>query len=217
MKTKNKGIKRLLVVLITILTLSIFSMNVYAGQYTNTKIDFSELKPDKWMTLTFNPATRATLGIRSNIIKGGFIYINEYNYIATDGAGIYAGTKETKWPKATAYFVTSMESSSGILFNYIGINRVCTNLYYEGVVTGGVDLKLPNGNINKLFVAKPTIGMVEKCIAPEYPEENIFDIDRDFGDGVIESSKYGKVEVFIVATVENVQFIFVVDKKRLTE
>ncbi|MBU4319356.1 MAG: hypothetical protein KKF30_19015 [Proteobacteria bacterium] len=212
MKTKYKVGQKALAIIITVLSLLTFNPCVYGGQFTNTKLDLSNLKPEDWMTLTFNPATKATLGVRANKAKDGIIFIDNNNYFATEGAGVFAGRMDNKWPEGKAYFVTRMKSPKGTLYKYTGIVGVCKNLFYEGTVTGKVDLMLPNGTTNSFYIAKPTMGSCEKIIETGDSGENVFDIEKDFGDGLIKSTKFGEVEILIVATVDNVQFMLVVDE-----
>ena len=185
-----------------------------SGVFSNTNLDMSKMGENKSTSITYDPSNNAVMGIKAHKAKDSVVGIDKYNEVETNGAIVFAGTNEKKWSMAKVHVVSRLKSPKNNLFKDSGISGVCTNLIYEGVVDGTVDFKLNNGKTNWYHVAKPITGVFEKVTVSDNPE-NAFDIDRDFSDGWIESTKYGKVQVLIISSINMAQLIFIVDENKL--
>jgi len=218
MKTKTKHTYQQFIAALVLAVATSLQAQTLSGNFSNTRMDLSNMKPDQWTSLSFNSSSGATIGIAAKKAKAGIVEIDRYNEVTSEGAGVFAGTKEKKWPMAPVFLVTRTKSSDGNVYKDTGISATCTNLYYEGTVSDKVIYVLkPDGTTNWFHVAKPSLGAFEKYAEKQDPTAEPFQADTDFSSGQINSKKYGKVEVLIVSSTDWARLVFIVDEERLNK
>ena len=200
-----------------ITTLSLFAQEPALGQATlsgnfrNMRLNMSSGRPADMVPLTIDPSSNATIGIFRHEAKGGFVDIDRYGEITSLGAGIFAGSKEQPWPVARVSFFEATQGDTAIVYTEAGLAATCKRIYYDGIVTGRIDVTMTDGKTNYYSVAAPRAGSFDEMQTRDSKEPLTF-IDSDFGDGSVESKELGKLKVLIVASVESGHLILVTDK-----
>lgn len=184
-----------------------------SGSFRNMRMNISEMKPDQVVPLTFEPASKARIGIFRNEAKDGIVEIDNYGEITSVGGGISAGSEEQRWPVAGIWFFTAVKSDKGNLYKDTGFTATCKDVHYKGSVIGRIDLIKTDGKTNWYSVATPKVGSFKE-IQGKDPNEQFSLTAKDFGDGYLESKTYGRIKVLILASVETSQLIFVVDENK---
>ena len=178
-----------------------------SGTFENTNMNLSSYPG--WMDLTMTEYEGVTLGIAAKEAYGGIVTIDANNRVISEGAGIFAGTEEHKWPLAKVLLLTY----DGKSYKDMGLSCSCTNVYYEGIVLKEqIEISNTDGTVAKYYVAKPILGKFDSFSDNAENSNFISDSGKDFSDGYFVSEKYGRLKVLIVSSIRNVQLIFVVDK-----
>jgi ketosteroid isomerase-like protein len=183
-----------------------------SGSFRNMRLDISSGKPEEILPLTIDPSSKATIGIFRNQATSGFVDIDSYGEITSVGAGIVIGGKDLRWPAARASFFTVTQGDSGDVYTETGLTATCTNVHCEGIVTRRIDVIRTNGKTSFYWVAVPRIGSFDQIREKDSNEPLPF-TEKNFGDGYIESERFGRVKVLIVASVERAQLILVMERR----